>query len=142
MVAQDPDITLFELRDALAAVTGDDGAGETGAAAPGEAQLASIRSDLGEAAFARFVAQLIEEGDALLPRLARPGRTQEALNELAAECHKFAGSAAMFGALDMRDVLVEFETAAKAGETEELATLAHRAKGVWSRTRKRLTRPA
>lgn len=135
-------ISLAALRDALAAVTGDDGAGETGAAAPGEAQLASIRSDLGEAAFARFVAQLIEEGDALLPRLARPGRTQEALNELAAECHKFAGSAAMFGALDMRDVLVEFETAAKAGETEELATLAHRAKGVWSRTRKRLTRPA
>ncbi|MEQ8877091.1 MAG: ATP-binding protein [Phycisphaerales bacterium] len=135
-------ISLSALRQALASVTGEeaDAAGDTEAA--GEAQLTSIRANLGEAAFAGLVAQLVEEGDALIPRLARPGRTEEALNELAAECHKFAGSVAMFGALDMRDVLVEFETAAKAGEVDALATLALRAKGVWSRARKRLTRPA
>jgi len=134
-------INLSALRQALAAVTGAEGGAAAETEEAGETQLASIRANLGEAAFAGLAAQLVEEGDALIPRLARPGRTEAALNELAAECHKFAGSAAMFGALEMRDVLVEFETAAKAGEVDALATLAHRAKGVWSRARERLTRP-
>ncbi|SFQ69694.1 PAS domain S-box-containing protein [Roseivivax halotolerans] len=132
-------ISLKALRDALAAITEADTKDGMISVDEGDAHLAQLREDLGLNAFPELVSQLVAEGDALMSKLARPSRTRRALDDLAAECHKFAGSVAMFGALEMRDALVEYERAAKTKDEGALPTLAQRAKGAWSRARKRLT---
>lgn len=132
-------LTLTSLRKALVALF-DEEDGLTGEAEDID-PLTSMRADLGEEAFARFLERFRAEGDDMVARLERTGETKDALHDIAQESHRLAGSAAMFGALEMRDVLIEVEMAAKSGEQDELAALIRKTRGVWTRTQKALPKP-
>ncbi|MFC3613028.1 ATP-binding protein [Lutimaribacter marinistellae] len=99
--------------------------------------LSAMRDTMGDAAVAKLLRKFLDEGEAILARLGRVGPGAD-LPAVAAECHKLAGSAAMFGATELRDVLVGTEVAAKSGAVTEVSAKAEQAKAVWAATKQRL----
>jgi HPt (histidine-containing phosphotransfer) domain-containing protein len=55
--------------------------------------------------------------------------------ELIAEIHKLAGSASMFGTVDLRDLLRELETLGKQGDVEEMRETLPAVTDIWADTR-------
>lgn len=132
-------LALSTLRKALAALVG----GPEGDLqdAPEEADpLQAMREDLGDDVFERFLARFIEEADDLIGRLGQESVFEGDLENLAAESHKLASSAAMFGLLGLRDTMVDIEMAALDGEQSKLSNLAVQAKTIWDKARDALPR--
>ena len=129
-------LRLSSLREALTAIMGEVTARETNEFGAGDS-LADLRSTLGETALDGFIARFIEEGDALIDGLQWTPDPADAGTELAAQCHKLAGSAAMFGALELRDALIGIETAVKSGETDDVPGRIDVTRKIWSRARAR-----
>lgn len=129
------------LRKALAAmlITAN---GEEAGVDEGADPLTAMRRELGDKVFAQFLARFIDEADEMMARLTQPLMSEADLQALAEESHKVAGSAAMYGLLDMRDILVDVEMAALAGEREKLVAHAQRARASWTNARKRLSEPS
>jgi CheY-like chemotaxis protein/anti-sigma regulatory factor (Ser/Thr protein kinase) len=126
-------------RDALRAVLA-----ERSAPAPGtvtglvdRAQSAETRQALGAQTFVKLIARFAQEVDDLVDWLGSDA-AQDYL-EVAARCHKVAGSAAVFGAVGLREQLKQIETAAKTGQTDALRAAMAGLPQVWTDTRPRLT---
>lgn len=100
--------------------------------------ISAMRRDLGEDVFRTFLARFVSEVDDLMERLSHPASTRGDLSSLAAESHKLASSAAMYGCLDMRDILVQIEMAAVSDAREQVHALARQARVMWASARKRL----
>ena len=58
--------------------------------------------------------------------------------EVAARSHKVAGSAAVFGAVALRDTLKSIEAAAKTGDTAALQDKMTTLPDIWAKTRREL----
>lgn len=60
-------------------------------------------------------------------------------NDIAAEAHKIAGNAAVFGATAFRDILLTMEQSAKAGEVAKIIPVIATLPDIWKRGKKALT---
>ncbi len=101
-------------------------------------RLQQMREDLGEAAFFRLLGEFVDETDRLMGHFKTATWQHDNQSALQKECHRIAGSAPLFDADDLRDVLILIEVAMENGAHDELAVLVHRAKGAWTAARKRL----
>ncbi len=95
----------------------------------------ALPPELFERQLARFKAELAESQTRFCGGADQPID----LDELAACAHKMAGSAAVFGAVALRAVLLDVESAAKHGASEEVAPLCARASETAQRTLKALS---
>lgn len=125
-------------RDALRAALSDHGA-----AAPVSAPAlvsaehsAETRQALGEQAFAKLITRFAQEVDDLVAWLGSDV-AQDYL-EVATRSHKVAGSAAVFGALRLRDHLKTVEIAAKTGDAAGLRATIDALPGIWTETKPHL----
>lgn len=126
-------LSLPNLREALTSLfeTGNGSAENTGGKDDLD-PLAAMRQDLGEEMFQTFLARFVREADELMERFSRPAFADHDLAGLAEDSHRLASSAAMYGCLEMRDVLVQIEVAAMADEKERVCALAEQAKTIWA----------
>lgn len=131
-------IKLSSLRGALGAVM-DETASRDIDTTLQEDPLESLRRNLGDDVTKDFLVRFIEEADEVIKNLCPDPALPEATTELAAQCHKLAGSAAIFGAFDLRDVLIEIENAVKTGALHDISDRVDAAGHAWSSTRTRLT---
>lgn len=97
---------------------------------------AETRQAMGEQAFAKLTTRFGREVDDLVGWL-RASQAHDYL-EVAARSHKVAGSAAVFGAVALREVLKDVEIAAKSGDGEALNRHIARLPTVWAETRAEL----
>ncbi|MCC1493855.1 PAS domain S-box protein [Cognatishimia sp. F0-27] len=97
---------------------------------------AETRQTVGEAAFAKLVARFTQEVDDLLAWLGS-SEPHDYL-EVAARSHKVAGSAAIFGALQLQTTLKELENATRSGDTSAFEHSLRKLPAVWSETKPRL----
>ncbi|MEP2920618.1 MAG: ATP-binding protein [Sulfitobacter sp.] len=63
-------------------------------------------------------------------------------NDVSAQAHKIGGSAALFGATGLRNVLLSIERLAKAGEDAQVLSVAATLPDIWKRSKKALTEVA
>lgn len=96
-------------------------------------QVTEMRDNMGPAVFGDLVDRFLEEGDMLLANLPEIG--QDALGKFAADCHKVAGSAAVFGAVAFRTALIRLENAAKSAELSDLQKELPTISRLWAETR-------
>lgn len=94
---------------------------------------AETRDALGEEAFAKLRARFMREVEDLVAWL-QSDETQDYL-EIAARAHKVAGSAAVFGAVQLREALKLIEQAAKAGDNATIERVVFGLNGVWRDTK-------
>jgi CheY-like chemotaxis protein/HPt (histidine-containing phosphotransfer) domain-containing protein len=94
---------------------------------------AETRQVLGDEGYARLSARFVQEVDQFIVWLDSPDAQD--LTVLAAECHKFAGSAAVFGAAALQTQLKDIETTAKRGEDSTVAALRDALPAIWADTR-------
>jgi PAS domain S-box-containing protein len=109
---------------------------------PIQVHLTDMRANLGEEVFPMLLERMLSESDALVQDLCQSGKRQTALPELpelAAQIHKTAGSAAVFGATDFRQRLLDLEKAAKSEDVETFTALTNQLGEIWSETRAELT---
>ncbi|WP_239495835.1 hybrid sensor histidine kinase/response regulator [Yoonia maritima] len=92
--------------------------------------LNDMREILGDETYEQLKVQFIEEVDELHTWLV--DHPNHELNEIAARCHKVAGSAAVFGATDYRAALIDIENAAKADQNDKVATVIMALPAVWN----------
>jgi CheY-like chemotaxis protein len=97
------------------------------------AHVRETRDALGEEAFAKLRMRFMDEVDDLLDWL-HSDVPQDFL-EVANRAHKVAGSAAVFGAIGLRETLKNIETAAKAGNNRQISQHLRELDPVWSRTK-------
>ncbi len=128
-------LALSTLRKALAALLGGKHPVGEGSAREMHEPLNAMREDLGPDAFDRFAERFVAEADAMLGDLGRSDWAEGDLDTLASQSHRLAGSAAMYGFLELRDVLVNIEMAAKDNDREVLASLAGAASTAWEDAR-------
>ncbi|MDW3224381.1 MAG: ATP-binding protein [Paracoccaceae bacterium] len=129
-------IDIANLRKALRIVTSH---GVGGFDAETEvAPLEQMRADLGEATFDRLLSEFVDQTDALMGQLKKAAWQHDGQQALKMECHRIAGSAALFGLESLREVLIQTENAIEQSAHDELTLLTHRAKGLWATARKRL----
>ncbi|MGH1354811.1 MAG: ATP-binding protein [Thalassovita sp.] len=98
--------------------------------APVPQPVSTSQTDPEDDVLAALKSRFIDEADSLMAWL---GTTPDDTNEIAARCHKVAGSAAAFGQLDLRDALVQIEQAANS--PDQLGKLTARiktAQAIWS----------
>ncbi len=125
-------ISITKLRKALAVVT----SGEMEIAGPtGNGQLETLRNDLGDSTFKGLLNRFLGEGEAFIESFKKMPTPASDLTFLAQECHKLAGSAAMFGAMEFRDALILVEVAATSDQQENVADLLHRVTAVWEQAK-------
>lgn len=130
-------LRISSLREVLTATMGETVTGpEAGSAI--DDSLADLRANLGEAVVNEFIARLIEEGDDLVHGLVWDPKDAEAQIALAAQCHKLAGSAAMFGVNDLRDALIGIEDMVKSGVTQDIPARIAATQLIWARRRSHL----
>ncbi|WP_300034560.1 PAS domain-containing hybrid sensor histidine kinase/response regulator [uncultured Roseobacter sp.] len=129
-------ISVAALRRALAEVTGSGAQVTSGH--PGDGTLEEMRTDLGEEAFAGLLTRFADETDRLIGRLKTAAWQHGDQSSLKMECHRIAGSAALFGMPELRDVLIDAEVAVEHQAHDRLEVLAHRARGVWATSRRKL----
>lgn len=99
------------------------------------ATLDELADGLGTDAFTALLRRFVSEANALTSDLAACDPAVLNLPDLAAQCHKTAGSAAMFGANRFRRCLLDIENAAKAGSRGAIPDLIRKAAEDWPRTR-------
>ncbi|WP_146346859.1 hybrid sensor histidine kinase/response regulator [Phaeobacter marinintestinus] len=99
-------------------------------------QLADMRASLGEDGYFDLLKRFLNEGDALVGRL---GSVQaDEYDSLSSDCHKAAGSAAVFGADAFRQALLAYQTAAKSRDFQEVHAQASETTAIWAQTRSAL----
>jgi PAS domain S-box-containing protein len=118
--------TMSDVRSGLGTENGNDD------------NLADLRRDLGEALVNEFIARFIQEGDDIVLGLVWEAHDTEAQTDLAAQCHKLAGSAAMFGVHDLRDALVDIENMVKSGTTQDIQARIATTQLIWEQRRSHL----
>lgn len=96
-------------------------------------QIREMRDNMGKARFEDLRNRVLDEGDKLFGDFPELGH--DTLGELADNCHKVAGSAAVFGAVALRTALIGLENAAKSGDAASVQDRWPAAAGVWSDTR-------
>jgi PAS domain S-box-containing protein len=91
------------------------------------------RESVGEAAFAKLRERFVSEVEDLLNWL----RSDEPMDflEIGSRSHKVAGSAAVFGAVKLRNSLREIEAAAKAGDNATIARIVTSIDVLWGDTK-------
>lgn len=94
---------------------------------------AETREILGESGYARMSGVFVEEVEQFILWLDDPASHD--LSALAPQCHKFAGSAAVFGATALHTQLKEMETAAKQGNESAVMALRSKLPAIWKATR-------
>lgn len=99
-------------------------------------QSAETRQALGQQAFAKLISRFAQEVEELVDWLGSDA-SQDYL-EVAARSHKIAGSAAVFGAVKLRETLKQIEVAAKTGKGDDLKLFIAAIPAVWAETRSRL----
>lgn len=103
--------------------------------------LDEMRDNLGEDVFSKLLARFVSESGALIKELCQNDKSQTPLPELAAQIHKVAGSAAVFGATAFRQALLGLEDAAKAEDAVSFSMLTEQLGQVWRKTRAELIFP-
>ncbi|MFK7754310.1 MAG: ATP-binding protein [Sedimentitalea sp.] len=91
---------------------------------------------LGGENYPKLLARYSSEVENLIKWLQSDTRLDR--NDIAAETHKFAGNAALFGATVFRDVLVMIESSAKAGEDKAVIAAVATLPDLWKRSKKAL----
>lgn len=97
---------------------------------------AETRQALGEQAFAKLLARFSGEVDEFVDWIN--ANTSHDYLEVASRSHKVAGSAAVFGAVALREGLKQIEYAAKTGDGAELRQRIADLPGIWSKTKQQL----
>ena len=92
--------------------------------------LNDMREILGDETYEQLKVQFVDEVEELHTWLV--DHPNHELNEIAARCHKVAGSAAVFGATDYRAKLIDIENAAKADQSDKVATAIMALPEVWN----------
>ncbi|HKK97726.1 MAG TPA: ATP-binding protein, partial [Marivita sp.] len=100
------------------------------------AHSAETRHAIGAQAFAKLTSRFAQEVDDLLDWFGSQDRHD--VLEVAARSHKVAGSAAVFGAVALRDTLKSIEAAAKTGDTAALQDKMTTLPDIWAKTRREL----
>jgi PAS domain S-box-containing protein len=95
------------------------------------------RDALGEEIFVKLMSQFLDEMDELHAQLKSDDNLDFA--DVAAQAHKVAGSAAIFGADGLRERLKSVEIAAKAGDSPDLRKLIRGLDSVWEITKNELS---
>jgi CheY-like chemotaxis protein len=91
------------------------------------------RELLGESGYARMSGLFIDELEKFMRWLDDPA--SQDLEALAPQCHKFAGSAAVFGATALHQHLKKMEDAAKQDNDSAVSTLRSELPAIWQATR-------
>ncbi|MBB5517054.1 PAS domain S-box-containing protein [Rubricella aquisinus] len=91
------------------------------------------RDTLGQDAFAKLTARFVSEVELLIDWL-NDDKPKDLL-EIASKAHAVAGSAGIFGAVQLRETLKQLENAAKTGDKSEIADLSKRVNIVWLKTK-------
>lgn len=97
------------------------------------AHSAETRQALGEQAFATLLSRFTQEVDDLVDWLHSDAAQDH--HEIASRSHKTAGSAAVFGAIELRDRLKAIESSAKCGESDTLREDINALPTVWNQTK-------
>lgn len=98
-----------------------------------------VRESLGGDAYSEIMERFCREADDLLAWIADLSQSPDTHPEIAAQCHKIAGTAAVFGALEFRNTLLGAENAARDGAADQVRLCLDALVQVWSRTRAALT---
>ena len=98
-------------------------------------QLSELRKMLGEDGFEKTLGKFSMEGAHFFDVLK-----QIEGSELAAEAHKFAGSAAVFGAAELHKALKHLEIATNSKKNPEIDELKECLPGIWATTMEALQR--
>lgn len=102
-----------------------------------QSHSAETRDALGEETFAKLRSRFVAEVDDL-HAWATSDAAQDFL-EIASRSHKVAGSAAVFGAVELREVLKSIEAAAKLGDTGAINERTAALTDVWTQTKVELS---
>ncbi|WP_458878561.1 hybrid sensor histidine kinase/response regulator [Arenibacterium sp. CAU 1754] len=133
-------VSRTALRKAIASVTVGASATQTSnevASGPVNLRiLRELRQDIGEARFQELLRLFVKEMDAELNPAGRLSSTDLDGETLAKTAHRLSGSAAMFGAHDLRKTLSEIELSSKASPMASSAGLVESAVATWSETRR------
>jgi len=95
---------------------------------------------IGADKYPKLLANYSAEADALIEWLQSDARLDR--NDIAAQAHKIAGNAALFGATAFRDALVLIERSAKAGEDAAVMAAIATLPDIWKRSKKALAEMA
>ncbi|KIN60376.1 Sensory box histidine kinase/response regulator [Sulfitobacter noctilucae] len=117
--------------------------GKEGATTPAEtpvlidhAHNAETYEVIGAENYPKLLARYSAEAETLIEWLQGDARLDR--NDIAAETHKIAGNAALFGATAFRDALVLIERSAKAGEDAAVMAAIATLPDIWKRSKKAL----
>lgn len=94
---------------------------------------AETRDAVGPAGFEKLIGRFAQEVNALLDWLSSAAVSD--LSEVSAKAHKIAGSAAVFGAVELREILKEIEAAGQSQDAKTVAQLVEKLPAVWQRTK-------
>lgn len=94
---------------------------------------AETRDAVGPAGFEKLIGRFAQEVNALIDWLGTEAASD--LSEVSAKAHKIAGSAAVFGAVELREILKEIEVAGKSQDAKTVAQLVEKLPAVWQRTK-------
>lgn len=92
---------------------------------------------VGAAEYPNLLTRFCSEAESLIKWLRDDTRRDR--NDIAAEAHKIAGNAALFGTIAFRDALVTIERSAKAGEDEAVIAAIATLPDLWKRSKRALT---
>jgi PAS domain S-box-containing protein len=92
-----------------------------------------LKQDLGAERTNVLIQSFLSETDTMVDGFAANPNPDD--KELIAEIHKLAGSASMFGTVDLRDLLRELETLGKQGDVEEMRETLPAVTDIWADTR-------
>lgn len=104
------------------------------------ATLSGLAEGLGPAPFAALLTRFVDEANGLVTDLEALETETAELSDLAARCHKIAGSAAVFGANSFRQTLLVIEHAALAEARDTLPGHLSNAISDWTATRSEMER--
>jgi PAS domain S-box-containing protein len=99
--------------------------------------LVELRETVGDETFGSLVDRFSAEIDALINWLSAENLNDH--SDVAKRAHKAAGSAATFGAKDLRATLIEIETAAKSDDSDQLAKACGSLPSIWAATKDEIT---
>lgn len=119
--------------DPQAATAADTGDRQPDAATLDQAQLDTLRAEIGRARADALLARFMDEADRAIAALSRRG--SDGIDDTLAEIHKLAGSAAMFGTTRLYERLRDFDAMGKTGRSAEVPARLAELDGIWADTR-------